>query len=112
MKTMSRTVRMDMKRRPTLPLELLKAAGIKPGEDLLISLAPEHGALILRSRSGALRDIQDEIATGFEGRGRELPTTSLRADRAADDAALDQRIDSSSKDPQAAGAALLSRLGL
>lgn len=38
--------------------------------------------------------------------------TSLREDRDADDKALDRRLEASSDDPAAAGAALLAALGL
>ena len=38
--------------------------------------------------------------------------TSLRNDRDTDDLALDKRLESSSDEPDAAGAALLKRLGL
>lgn len=39
-------------------------------------------------------------------------TTTLREDRDADDRALDAKGDAQSDDPDAAGAALLARLGL
>lgn len=111
MTLVARVVRMDTKRRPTLPSDLLEAAGISVGEDLVASTSGD-GAVVLRSRSASLRLIRDEISAGF---GTAVPVQnipSLREDRDADDAALEQRMAAVSDDTEAARAALLARLAL
>lgn len=111
MTIMTRVVRMDTKRRPTLPSELLDAAGISIGEDLVASTSGD-GAVVLRSRSASLHLIRDEISEGFGHASPVQDVPSLREDRDADDAALDQRIAAVSDNTEAAGAALLARLAL
>ena len=111
MTLMARMVRMDAKRRPTLPPDLLEAAGIAVGEDLVASTNGD-GVVVLRSRSANLRQIRDEISAGFGPVGPRRDVPSLREDRIADDAALDMRMATASEDPNAVGAALLARLGL
>lgn len=55
---------------------------------------------------------RNEIAEGFEPAGPRFGVSSLREDRDADDAALDSRLATASADPEAAGAAVLARIGL
>lgn len=50
------------------------------------------------------------MMTNFDAAQEGVP--SLRDDRDADDAALDRRLAAASEDPDAAGAALLTHLGL
>lgn len=109
MTIMERVVRMDTKRRPTLPSELLEAAGIAVGDELVAS-TDGHGAVILRSRTASLRQIRDEIISGFGLTESDHIVPSLREDRIDDDESLNRRLASASSDPNAAGAALLAQL--
>jgi len=55
-------VRLDSRRRPTLPEEALKAAGFAPGEDLRVRVA-EEGLLILETPAHALRRARSRVAS-------------------------------------------------
>lgn len=72
----------------------------------------DNGNLAAREPGADLRHIQDEIAEGFRGSAARQDVSSLRQDRDADDARLDERLDSASSDPTAASAALLTALDL
>jgi bifunctional DNA-binding transcriptional regulator/antitoxin component of YhaV-PrlF toxin-antitoxin module len=106
-----RVIRMDTKRRLTLPSDLLEAAGIAVEEDLVASTDGD-GVVVLRSRSASMRQIRAEVSSGFGPDGPRRHSTSLREDREADDASLDRRMGSESANSDAPGAALVSRLGL
>lgn len=110
MTLMTRTVRMDSKHRPTLPLDLLKAAGIRADEDLVASTNGD-GTVTLRSQSSNVNQIRGEITAGFRAGGPSQKVPSLREDRDADDEAIGKRVASESADPDAARAALMARLG-
>lgn len=111
MTLMIRTVRMDTKRRPTLPSDLLKAAGIR-ADEILVASTTGDGTVILRSQSSNLHQIREELNAGFRAGGPVQEVSSLREDRDADDAAIDKRVTSESADPDAARAALMARLRL
>ncbi len=57
------TVRMDSRRRPTLPPDLLSAAGISAG-DRLTARVDEEGRIILESGAAALRRAKSLMAQG------------------------------------------------
>ena len=54
-------VRLDSRRRPTLPEEALRAAGFSPGEDLRVRVA-EEGLLILETPAHALARARSRVA--------------------------------------------------
>ena len=55
------TVRLDSRRRPTLPDEALRSAGLVIGETLRVHVA-EQGCLILETPAHALRRARSRIA--------------------------------------------------
>lgn len=86
-------------------------ARLRIGEQSMASSNDKSGVMV--PESGAdLRHIQDEIAAGFRGSDARQVVSSLRQDRDADDARLDDRLASASSDPTAAGAALPTALDL
>lgn len=60
-------VRLDSRRRPTLPEEALQAAGFAPGEDLRVRVA-EEGLLILETPAHALKRAKSRVAGSGVGR--------------------------------------------
>lgn len=54
-------VRLDSRRRPTLPEEAMRAAGFSPGEDLRVRVA-EEGLLILETPAHALARARSRVA--------------------------------------------------
>jgi hypothetical protein len=54
-------VRLDSRRRPTLPEEAMRAAGFAPGEDLRVRVA-EEGLLILETPAHALARARLRVA--------------------------------------------------
>lgn len=59
-------VRLDSRRRPTLPEEALQAAGFSPGEELRVRVA-ERGLLVLETPAHALKRARSRVvgtATG------------------------------------------------
>lgn len=62
-------VRLDSRRRPTLPEEVMKAAGLEPGAELRISVA-EEGCLVIETPAHILKRAKSRIKT--KGSGREV----------------------------------------
>ena len=62
-------VRLDSRRRPTLPEEVMKAAGLEPGAELRISV-PEEGCLVIETPARILKRAKSRIKT--KGSGREV----------------------------------------
>ncbi|MFZ4487055.1 MAG: hypothetical protein ACOYO9_10740 [Candidatus Nanopelagicales bacterium] len=56
------TVRLDSRRRPTLPDEVLRSAGLVIGETLRVHVA-EEGCLIIETPAHALRRARSRIAS-------------------------------------------------
>lgn len=54
-------VRLDSRRRPTLPDEALQAAGFTPGEELRVRVA-EKGLLLLETPEHALKRARSRVA--------------------------------------------------
>ena len=59
-------VRLDSRRRPTLPEEALQAAGFAPGDDLRVRVA-EEGLLILETPAHALKRAKSRVAVAATG---------------------------------------------
>lgn len=55
------TVRLDSRRRPTLPDEVLRAAGLKPGDELRVRVA-EEGMLVLETPEHILSRARARVA--------------------------------------------------
>lgn len=64
-------VRLDSRRRPTLPQEAMKAAGLAPGAELRISVS-EEGCLVLETPAHLLKRAKSRIKS--KGSGREVDT--------------------------------------
>lgn len=62
-------VRLDSRRRPTLPEEAMKAAGLEAGAELRISVAGE-GCLLIETPAHILKRAKSRIKT--QGSGREV----------------------------------------
>jgi hypothetical protein len=78
-------VRLDTKRRPTLPARLLEDAGLASvGE--LIARVDGRGRIVLEDPAAMLSALQDRLAAALEESGAtaEAIVDSLLADRAAD----------------------------
>lgn len=56
------TVRLDSRRRPTLPDEVLRSAGLSVGETLRVHVA-EEGCLIIETPAHALRRARSRITS-------------------------------------------------
>ena len=54
------TVRLDSRRRPTLPDEALRAAGFDPGDELRVRVA-EEGMIVLETPAHALRRARSRV---------------------------------------------------
>jgi bifunctional DNA-binding transcriptional regulator/antitoxin component of YhaV-PrlF toxin-antitoxin module len=78
-------VRLDAKRRPTLPARLLENAGLV-GVEELTARADGPGRIVLEDPAAMLSALQDRVATALEESGEtaESIVDSLLADRAAD----------------------------
>lgn len=77
-------LRLDEKRRPTLPQSLLDAASVGPGQDLVARLEGP-GRIVLEGTAVVLAGLQAAIRSGRESRGSTRPLAdALLADRAAD----------------------------
>ena len=86
-------VKVDAKRRPTLPQSLLDAAGVGGGQDLIAHLeAP--GRIVLEGPATVLARLQAAVRAGKDERGI---TTSLA------DELLAERAGDTSLDPSTAG---------
>lgn len=66
---MQRRVRINQQGRIVIPAECRAAAGLKPGDDLIVEAVGE-GELRLRTRAQALKRAQEIVAT--YGSGRDL----------------------------------------
>ncbi len=82
--TVSFRLRLDGKRRPTLPQSLLDAAGVGPGQEL-VAWVEGPGRIVLEDAATYLAGLQAAVRLGREAHGS---TGSLAdevlADRAAD----------------------------
>jgi bifunctional DNA-binding transcriptional regulator/antitoxin component of YhaV-PrlF toxin-antitoxin module len=78
-------VRLDTKRRPTLPARLLEDAGLA-GVEELVARADGCGRIVLEDPAAMLSALQDRLAAALEtlGESSESIVDSLLADRAAD----------------------------
>jgi hypothetical protein len=78
-------VRLDAKRRPTLPARLLEDAGLA-GVGELIARADGRGRIVLEDPAAMLSALQDRVAAALEESGETAQSIvdSLLADRAAD----------------------------
>lgn len=61
------TVRLDSRRRPTLPSEVLRIAGLEPGDELRVRVA-EEGMLVLETPAHILARARARVAGIGEGR--------------------------------------------
>jgi bifunctional DNA-binding transcriptional regulator/antitoxin component of YhaV-PrlF toxin-antitoxin module len=78
-KTSVWTVRLDSRRRPTLPEEVLVAAGLEPGAELRVHVA-EKGCLVIETPEHVLKRAKSRIKT--KGSGSEVD--AFLAERAAE----------------------------
>ena len=62
-------VRLDERRRPTLPPALLAEAGIAPGIHEMIAWVDSRGRLVLEDPLALLSALQDEVADGKASMG-------------------------------------------
>ncbi len=77
-------LRMDAKRRPTLPAALLEEAALTPGSEL-IARAEGKGRIVLETPDAIKRRVRERAAAGRRRTGRtDSAVDSLLADRAAD----------------------------
>ena len=78
-------VRLDTKRRPTLPARLLEDAGLV-GVEELVARADGRGRIVLEDPAAMLSELQDRLAAVLEGSGQDAQSIidSLVADRAGD----------------------------
>ena len=81
-------VRLDDRRRPTLPPALLEEAGILAGRHELVAHVEGLGRVVLEDPTALLGALQEAVAAGKQTRGvQETLLDGLLADR-ADDASL------------------------
>ncbi|MDP9399305.1 MAG: hypothetical protein M3P96_16450 [Actinomycetota bacterium] len=77
-------LRLDEKRRPTLPQQLLDEAGVHPGEDLLARVEGP-GRIVLEGPRAVLAGLQAAVRAGREARGSTGSLTEeLLSDRSVD----------------------------
>lgn len=77
-------LRLDGKRRPTLPQSLLDAAGVGPGQDL-VARVEGPGRIVLEGAATVLAGLQAAVRSGKETHGSTGSLADkLLADRAAD----------------------------
>ncbi len=77
---MARSARLNQQGRIVIPAECRAAAGLKPGDDLLIEAVGE-GELVLRTRAQALKRAQAIVAP-YLPKGRDLVQEFLDERRA------------------------------
>lgn len=79
-------VRVDVKRRPTLPQELLDAAGVGVNSDVVARLEGP-GRIVLEAPAMVLSRLQEAVRTGRDAREADPAATAdeLSGDRAADE---------------------------
>jgi len=112
-----REVKVDSKRRPAIPADLLNEAGISVGDYLVVAVAGP-GSIVLRTRASILSEVRAEIDAGFSNGivGNTDAIDAIRAERKHDSEMADARLDADEpRDPavvQERGATLLDRLGL
>jgi bifunctional DNA-binding transcriptional regulator/antitoxin component of YhaV-PrlF toxin-antitoxin module len=77
-------LRLDAKRRSTLPVELLEEAHIEVTDQLLAHVE-EEGRIVLETREAVRRRLQQRFAEGRRRTGaKRSPVDELLAERAAD----------------------------
>lgn len=77
-------LRLDEKRRPTLPQSLLDAAGMEPGQDL-VARVEGPGRIVLEGAATVLARLQETVRAGKHARGSSVSLADeFLADRAAD----------------------------
>lgn len=113
-----REIKVDSKRRPAIPADLLNEAGIGVGDRLIVTVAGP-GNIVLRTRAAILAEVRAEINAGFENGviGNTHAIDDIRAERKRESANTNARLDASAepRDPavvQQRGKDLLDRLGL
>ena len=79
---MSARVRMNQQGRIVIPAECRAAAGLKPGDDLLIEVAGE-GELRLRTRRQSRKEAQEVVARYSSGRDLVAELIAERREEAA-----------------------------
>ena len=114
---LEREVTVDSKRRATIPTDLLREAGVRVGDHLVVTVVGP-GSFALRTRASILSEVRAEIEAGFSDGivGSTDAIDEIRAERQRDSGMTDARLDvDEPRDPevvQARGTALLTRLGL
>lgn len=113
-----REVKVDSKRRPAIPADLMNEAGIGIGDRLVVTVAGP-GNIVLRTRAAILAEVRAEINAGFENGvvGQTHAIDDIRAERKRESVNTNARLDASAapRDPavvQKRGKQLLDRLGL
>lgn len=77
-------LKLDDKRRPTLPQSLLDAAGVGPGEEL-VAHVEGPGRIVLEGTDAVLAGLQEAVRAGKRSHGAVGSLADeLLADRAAD----------------------------
>lgn len=77
-------VKVDAKRRPTLPQSLLDAAGVGPGQELIAHL-DATGRIVLEGPATVLARLQDAVRAGKDAHGVTASLADeLLADRGQD----------------------------
>lgn len=89
-------VKVDAKRRPTLPQSLLDAAGVGGGQDLIAHL-DGPGRIVLEGPATVLARLQAAVRAGKDERG----TTALLADELLAERAGDTSLDDVQPTPDA-----------
>lgn len=83
-------VRVDGKRRPTLPAALFTESGIDPTHEL-VAHADGHGRILLEDPMAVLAGFQADVAEGLRNSGQTRSLVDdLLEDRAADHSLVDQ----------------------
>lgn len=83
-KPVSHRLRLDEKRRPTLPQSLTEAAGVGPGEDL-VARVDGPGRIVLEGADTVLTGLQAAVRSGRQTYGSTGSLADgLSADRASD----------------------------
>lgn len=113
-----REVKVDSKRRPAIPADLMNEAGIGIGDRLVVTVAGP-GNIVLRTRAAILAEVRAEINAGFENGviGQTHAIDDIRAERKRESVNTNARLDASTapRDPAVVrqrGKQLLDRLGL
>ena len=87
-------VKVDAKRRPTLPQSLLDAAGVGGGQDLIAHLETP-GRIVLEGPATVLARLQAAVRAGKDERG----VTASLADELLAERAADTSLDPSTAEP-------------